>query len=340
VLDGSQGEGGGQILRSALTLSLLTNRPFTIKKIRAHRDKPGLRPQHLAGVRAASLLGNAVVHGADVGSRELTYSPTPFTATDLDIDIGTAGATGLILQTLHFPLALRGDKAVRLTLSGGTFNLRAPSYPFLDSTWRAYMAAMGLPVALSMPRAGFYPRGGGKLDAWIEPGQPKPLELIERGRLLRVRGTAGTANLTRNAVAERMRKRALERLAPLGVPVEIELADWPAPSPGAAISLIAEHAANMSAFVGLGAPGKPAETVADEAVQELLEYEDSMGAVDTHSADQLLLPLAFASGPSNFTVAEISEHLRTNVATISSFIERSIRIQEPTAGEPGRVCVD
>jgi RNA 3'-terminal phosphate cyclase (ATP) len=339
VLDGSKGEGGGQILRSALTLSLLTGRSFTIKKIRANREKPGLRPQHLAAVEAAALLGNAEVRGAAPGSRELTFTPTPYTSRDLDINIGTAGATGLVIQTLHLPLALGGDQPVRLTLTGGTFNLRAPSFSFLESTWRAYLAAMGMPMALAMPRAGFYPRGGGQLDAWIEPARPKPITLIDRGPLVRVRGVSGTANLARNAVAERMRERALNRLAHLGAPLEIEEAEWRGPTPGAALSLIAEHTGTLATFVGLGAPGKPAESVADEAVGELLAYEEAVGAVDPHSADQLLLPLSFADGTSVYTVSETTEHLRTNVDTIRAFLERPIRLEEPEGDRPGRVVV-
>ena len=140
-----EGEGGGQILRTALTLSLLTGRPFRIVKVRANRDKPGLRPQHLTAVQAAAELGDAEVSGAEVGSRDLTFRPGPYTPRDLSFDIGTAGSTALVLQTLHLPLALRADRPVRLTLTGGTFNATAPSFPFLEATWRAHLAALGMP---------------------------------------------------------------------------------------------------------------------------------------------------------------------------------------------------
>jgi RNA 3'-terminal phosphate cyclase (ATP) len=339
VLDGSQGEGGGQILRTALTLSLLTGRPFTINQLRANREKPGLRPQHMAAVEAAALLGEATVEGAVIGARELTFRPRPYTPRDLDINIGTAGATGLVLQTLHLPLALRSDRAVRLTLSGGTFNLKAPSFPFLETTWRSYLAAMGLPISLAMPQTGFFPRGGGRLDVWIEPAQPSPITLLDRGPLVRIRGVAGTANLHRNAVGERMRERAEARLAFLGLPLSIEVAEWHGPSPGAAISLTAEHTDTLATFVGLGALGKPAESVADEAVDELLTYQEASGAVDAHSADQLLLPLALAEGGSVYTVAEITDHLQTNVDTIRAFLDRPIRIEKPEGDRPGRIVI-
>ncbi|APW61422.1 RNA 3'-terminal phosphate cyclase [Paludisphaera borealis] len=344
VLDGSRGEGGGQILRSALTLSLLTGRPFRITKIRANRDKPGLRPQHLKAVEAAALLGGADVAGAEVGSRDLVFRPGQVDPRDLTIDIGTAGSTSLILQTLHLPIALKADTAVRIILTGGTFNPKAPPYPFLDQTWRGHLANLGMPIALAMPAAGFYPRGGGRLEAWIEPARPRPWVRTTRGDLLRIRGVAGTANL-RDDVARRLRDRALERIRDQGwnVDVEIETASWTSPGQGAAISLTAEHAGSTAAtFVGIGERGKPAELVADEAVAELFAFLNVPdGAVDPHSADQILLPLALAEGRSVYTVSEVTEHLRTNAATIRSFLDRSIVVEEAAVpGQPGRVIVE
>ncbi|MBX6312798.1 MAG: RNA 3'-terminal phosphate cyclase [Isosphaeraceae bacterium] len=339
TLDGSHGEGGGQILRTGLTLALLTGRPFQMIKIRAHRDRPGLRPQHLTAVQAAARLGEAEVEGAAVGSSTLVFRPRPYTPRDLEIDIGTAGATALVLQTLHLPLALRADQPVRLTLVGGTFNTKAPSFPFLEATWRHYLALMGMPISLAMPSAGFYPRGGGRLEAWIEPATPRPLTLLDRGPLRGLRGVSMTAHLHRHDVAGRMLARAERRLAERGLAAEIRQAELSAPSPGAAISLTAEHAHCSATFVGLGARGKPAEVVADEAVDELLAYLDAAGAVDPHSADQILLPLALAEGRSAYTVAEVTEHLRTNAATIRAFLDRDIRIEEPTDDQPGRVLI-
>ena len=208
VLDGSRGEGGGQILRTALTLSLLTGRPFRMVKIRANRDQPGLRPQHQKAVEAAAALGEAKVTGGGVGARELTFSPGTYAARDLTIDIGTAGSTGLVVQTLHLPLALRADGPTRLVLTGGTFNPKAPAFPFLATTWCSYMAAFGMPLTLSMPAAGFYPRGGGRLEAWIQPASASRFVMTERGPLRRVYGTAGVANL-RDDISRRLRDRAI-----------------------------------------------------------------------------------------------------------------------------------
>ncbi len=343
-LDGSRGEGGGQILRTALTLSLLTGRSFRIERIRANREKPGLRPQHKTAVEAAAELGDARVVGAAVGSRELSFAPADYEPRDLTLDIGTAGATGLVLQTLHLPLALRSRGAVRVVLVGGTFNPKAPAYPFLDATWRGYLWAFGMPMSLSLPAAGFYPRGGGRLEAWIEPASPRPWVQLGRGPLRRIRLIAGVANL-REEIAHRMRDRAARRLEEAGLAAEvaIETVRWPSPGQGAALSLIAEHDGAIPAtFVGLGARGKPSEAVADEAVDQLLAFEAvAEAAVDPHSADQILLPLAFAPGRSEFTVSEVTEHLRTNVDTIGAFLDRSITIEEPEGeGRPGRVVIE
>ena len=210
VLDGSRGEGGGQILRTALTLSLLTGRPFRMVKIRANRDKPGLRPQHQTAVEAAAELGMPRYPAAGSGSRADVFARN-LRARDLTIDIGTAGSTGLVLQTLHLPMALRADDPTRVVLTGGTFNPKAPAFPFLETTWRGYLAAFGMPLALTMPAAGFYPRGGGRLEAWIEPALRQSIRQTERGPLRRLYGIAGVANL-RDDIARRMRDRAIQRL--------------------------------------------------------------------------------------------------------------------------------
>jgi RNA 3'-terminal phosphate cyclase (ATP) len=341
TLDGSEGEGGGQILRTALSLSLLTGRPFRIVKIRANRDKPGLRPQHLVAVEAAAALGQADVGGASIGSRDLTFRPGPYTPHDLTRDIGTAGSTALVLQTLHLPIAARAAGPVRVALTGGTFNPKAPAFSFLATTWRAHLAAMGMPIAIAMPEAGFYPRGGGRLDAWIEPAQPRAWSSTERGPLVRIRGEAGVANL-RPEIAERMRARVEARLAEHGLTAEIDLVNWKSPGQGTAISLIAEHERAIPAtFVGLGERGKPAEVVADEAVAELLAFVYAEGgAVDPHSADQILLPLSLAEGRSEYTVTEVTEHLRTNARTIQAFLDRTITIEKARHDRPGRVVVE
>ncbi len=274
-------------------------------------------------------------------ARELSFQPGAYEPRDLTIDIGTAGSTGLVLQTLHLPLALRATRPSRIVLAGGTFNPKAPAFPFLESTWRAYLEAFGMPISLAMSSAGFYPRGGGQLEAWIEPARPRAWVQTDRGPLRRIHGLAGVANL-RDDIASRMRDRVVHRLLAHGLSAEIDLVRWTSPGQGAALSLTAEHDGGIPAtFVGLGERGKPSEAVADEAVDQLLAFETvADAAVDPHSADQILLPLAFAAGRSEFTVSEVTDHLRTNVETISAFLDRSITIEEPTEdGQPGRVVI-
>ena len=320
---------------------MLTGRPFRIVKIRAKRDKPGLRPQHLKAVEAAAMLCGAEVAGGSVGSRDLSFRPGKLDLRDLQVDIGTAGATALVLQTLHLPIALRADGAVRLTLSGGTFNTSAPSFPFLERTWRGHLASLGMPIGLSMPLAGYYPEGGGRLEAWIEPSTPGALVLEGRGALVKIRGEANVTHLP-TGIARRMGDQARKVLAGLGYDdVEVAAIQHPGPGQGASISLVAEFEHGPAAtFVGLGKRGKPAEAVADDAVAELVEHLDCPeGAVDPHSADQLLLPLAFAEGSSVYTTTRITDHLRTNVETLAAFLDRPIRIEPSDLGPGGRVIV-
>jgi len=238
---------------------------------------------------------------------------------------------------------MRAETAVRLVLDGGTFNPKAPPYPFLERTWRGHLANLGMPIALAMPSAGFYPRGGGRLEAWIEPAKPRPWVRTTRGDLIRIRGLAGSANL-RDDVAQRLRDRAVARLTEAGwdVGLEIDTVSWPSPGQGAAISLTTEHAgAAPATFVAVGERGKPSEQVADEAVDELLDFlAVPDGAVDPHSADQLLLPLALAEGRSVYTVSRVTEHLRTNAATLRAFLDREIEVEEAVAEDrPGRVVI-
>lgn len=325
-------------MRTALSLSLLTGRPFRITKLRANRTKPGLRPQHLAAVKAAAELSQARVAGDHIGSRMLTFCPGDLAPRDAVYDIGTAGATALVLQTLHLPIALRAESAVRVSLLGGTFNPMAPSFPFLERTWVGTMRRIGLPITIGMPTAGFYPVGAGRLEAWIEPGRPRGLSLRERGPLKALRVTAGVANLP-IGIAERMSARAEGVLAARGLSAEIDIVEWTTAARGTAIAISAEHEGFTATFVAHGERGKPAEVVAEEAVAELLDYEDSRGVVDLYTADQILLPLTLAEAPSVYTVTELSTHLRTNAATIGAFLDRAITLIEPRGDAPGRVEV-
>jgi RNA 3'-terminal phosphate cyclase (ATP) len=334
-LDGSYGEGGGQILRTSLALSLLTGRPFRLRNVRSGRPKPGLRPQHLMAVRAAAKVGSACLGGASVGSTDLTFEPGAISAGRYRFDIGSAGSTGLVLQTIYLPLALRGDAPSYVTLIGGTHNDKAPCFHFLDVTWRAYLERMGLPLSLRMLRPGFYPRGGGEIVAHIPPAPRLRGVTLPRRSEATVRGFSAAAGLPTHVI-ERQARRAAFRLKQIGVEAELREEKWEG-GPGSVMALVVDAEPAPSLFFGPGARGKPAEAVADEAADQAISYlRAAPAAVDAHSADQVVLPLALAEGPSEYTVAEMTQHLLTNVATIRQFVEREITC-EGYLGAPGVV---
>jgi RNA 3'-terminal phosphate cyclase (ATP) len=338
-IDGSFGEGGGQILRTSLALALVTGKAFHLRNVRARRPKPGLQPQHLMSVRAAATIGKAEVRGATLKSQDLVFEPGPVSAGRYHFAIGTAGATGLVLHTVYLPLALRGDGPTELVLEGGTHVSTSPCFHFLDSTWRAYLEAVGLSIKLKLVRPGFYPRGGGRVDVHIQPA-PKVggLKLLERGPVKKVAGLSAVASLPEE-IGKRQARRATNRLRSLGLPVAIREESW-ASGPGTVLALELDTAPAPTLFFGLGARGKPAERVADEAADQAIAYLNAApAAVDSHSADQIVLPLALADGPSEFSVACVTQHLLTNIAVIQQFVERGITC---SAGEgcSGTICID
>ncbi len=336
-LDGSFGEGGGQILRTSLALSLLTGRPFHLRNVRARRPKPGLQPQHLRSVLAAAAIGSAAVKGASIGSTDLEFTPGEVIGGSHRFDIGTAGATGLVLHTIYLPLALRGGGPSEVTLVGGTHVKTSPTFHFLDATWRRYLERMGLHVSLRLDRPGFYPRGGGVVRAFLQPcPRLRGLTLGERGPVT-ITGVSAVAGLDAN-IARRQARRAAFRLKQQGYAARIEEETWEG-GPGTVIVLYVETGSVPATFVALGARGKPAEAVADEAADEALAYLHAGDAlVDPHSADQLVLPLALAEGPSEYRTTAVTLHLTTNAAVIRRFLDREI-VVEGEEGNPGRVLV-
>jgi RNA 3'-terminal phosphate cyclase (ATP) len=337
-LDGSFGEGGGQILRTSLTLALLTGKAFHLRNVRARRAKPGLQPQHLMSVRAAATIGQAQVRGASLHSSDLVFEPGPVAAGTYHFAIGTAGAVSLVLHTLYLPLALRGDSPSELVLTGGTHVSTSPCYHFLDVTWRPYLELLGLHLKLKMRRPGFYPRGGGVLEAHVQPcPRLRAFNLADRKPVTAVTGFSAVAGLPEQ-IAARQARRALNRLKRSGLKVRIPEETWEG-GPGTVLGLTLQTAPVPAFFFGLGARGKPAERVADEAADQLLAFLDAdPAAVDAHSADQLVLPLALAGGPSAFSVAEVTSHLVTNVAMIRRFVDRDI-VCEGEEGGPGSVRI-
>lgn len=337
-LDGSFGEGGGQILRTSLALSLLTGRPFHLRNVRAGRAKPGLQPQHLMSVRSATAIGAAQLRGASRGSTDLVFDPGPIQPGKYRFDVGTAGATGLVLHTVYLPLALRGGATPsELTLIGGTHVTTSPCFHFLDVTWRRYLEAFGLRMSLKMIRPGFYPRGGGVVEVHIQPcPRLRGASLPERGPV-KAAGFSAVAGLP-ESIAHRQARRAAYRLRERGLEVDFREETWEG-GPGSVLAVELKTAPAPTLFFGLGARGRPAERVADEAVDQAIAYLDADGAlVDAHSADQIVLPLALAEGPSNYRVTEVTSHLTTNIAVIRRFVERDI-VCEGAEGGPGRVRI-
>jgi RNA 3'-terminal phosphate cyclase (ATP) len=341
-IDGSHGEGGGQILRTALALSCLYRKPFRIVNIRRNRKKPGLQPQHLTGVRAAQAISGAKVTGDNTGSMELAFSPGEVKAGEYSFDVGTAGSTLLVLQTLLPPLFLAESES-RITLIGGTHVPFSPSYHYVSDVFAPALAKLGLEVRLSIDSCGFYPRGGGKIHAEIQPaGKLLPLRNPERGRLREITGFSAVGRLP-GSIAERQRKAAAETIrSGIGGPApgaRIELLDVPTPGRGTFLFLRAESENSVAGFTALGAIGKRAETVGEEAARYFLGYYSTDTALDPNLPDQIIPYLSRSAERSVFTTSRITQHLLTNLWVTGLFQTFTHRI-EGTTGEPGRVTIN
>jgi len=345
-IDGSYGEGGGQILRSALTLSALLGRPIRLEKIRTRRRQPGLRPQHLTAVRAVAQICDAELDGDALDSRSLTFVPRcPPQAGHYCFDVqdaaqgGSAGAVSLILQAVLLPLALaRGDSTI--VLHGGTHVAWSPPVHYLQEIYLPILARLGVQAAVELERWGWYPRGGGQVTCRVEGlGAPatirplSPLCLTERRGLRHITGISATSNLP-DHIGQRQRDRAVKLLRSHGFKPEMEIVDAPSPGPGTCVFLRAEFKGAVAGFTGYGRLRKPAEKVAEEAARAFLAYQRSGGAVDRYLADQLILPLALASGESSFTTGKVTEHLRTNAWLVEQFLPVQVAI-----GDDRRVWV-
>jgi RNA 3'-terminal phosphate cyclase (ATP) len=328
-IDGSIGEGGGQILRSALALSLVTGEGIEIQNIRLHRPKPGLMPQHLKAVEAAAAVGSARVEGAQLQSLALLFAPTTICSGDFEFDVGTAGNTPLVLQTIFLPLSF-AQRASSVTLIGGTHVPWSPCFHYLDLHWLPYMRQIGFAAELKLELAGFYPYGGGRMRADIRPATKlTPLDIRERGALKSICGISAIANLDWS-VAERQKRQASKRLRELSQDIEIETIQMPSRFRSTMLLLIATFEGSKCCFFGLGELGKRAERVADEAVDQLLQFLATEGAIDHHLADQLILPLALVPGVSELKPDKITKHLITNANVIRMFLPVEIQI----LGEP------
>jgi RNA 3'-phosphate cyclase len=336
-IDGAIGEGGGQVLRTSLALSLITGQSFHMRKIRAGRAKPGLQAQHLMSVKAAAEIGRAKVRGAHLGSSDLLFEPGEVTPGGFHFKIGTAGATSLVLHTIYLPLALAGG-ASSIVIEGGTHVKASPCFHFLAHSWRTYMQGLGIQIELTLDRVGFYPRGGGLIRAQIEAcAGIQPFCGLATPSIASAIIHVGSAGIP-DHVADRLTQTAVAGLASLGLQASTMREVWSG-GPGCMLGIELPTAPAPTFFFGLGEKGKSAEAVAADAVDQVAAYLTALPlGVDEHSADQLLLPLALAAGRSEFPVSAISSHLRTNADIIRKFVDRGISCLGED-GEPGRVVI-
>jgi len=325
------------VLRTALALSILTQTPVHLYNIRAGRQKPGLQPQHLKSVEAAAAICGGEVRGAALQSRELIFAPGEVHAGHYRFDIGTAGAATLVLQTIFFPLA-RAKESSTLTIRGGTHVPHSPAFHYLALQWLPMMQKLGFWARIELEQAGFFPEGGGVIQAHLRPaGEIAPLEQVQPGALRRVRGISASANLGAD-IPKRQKLQALRRLEPLCHDSKIETLELPSIGKGTMLLVQAEFESASCCYFGLGAIGKRAERVADEAVDSLERFIASGAAVDEYLADQLVLSLVFAAGSSRYRTTCITRHLITQAELVKLFLPARVEIDAPE-GSPGTVSI-
>ncbi|MCK4546433.1 MAG: RNA 3'-phosphate cyclase [Candidatus Eisenbacteria sp.] len=337
-IDGSKGEGGGQVLRTALSLSAWLGKPFRITRIRAGRPQPGLKAQHLTSVRAVAQVCGATVEGAEGGSRTLTFTPGAIRPGNYDEEVGTAGATTLVAQAAALPL-LRANGVSLLRIRGGTHVAWSPPLDYLRSVYAPVLALLGLQLRPRLLRYGFYPRGGGQIGievtgqaAGSSAGSPapqaKPLRLKRPSRKqIRIETTAVVCSLPGN-IAERMVKMVARRLKARNWPTETRIVEKRG-STGTYVFIRVFSDTRLNAggdsliaggFTGLAESGKRADKVSLQTADQALAFLESDACLDLHLADQLLLPAVLSGTALTFTTDRITRHLRTNAETISRFL--------------------
>lgn len=322
-INGSVGEGGGQILRTSLSLAMCTGQAFTLVRIRARRSKPGLMRQHLTCVQAAATVSGAAVRGAELGSATLVFEPGPVKAGDYEFSVGTAGSCTLVLQTLWPALMLTASPS-RLKLAGGTHNPMAPPFHFLERCYAPLLRRLGAESDLELRRLGFYPAGGGEIDVTVHPAAEmlRPFDLVDRGRPVEA-----YAECLAPALPAAVARRELDHLGrALGWDAE-QLRTPPVrqnEGPGNALmaTLVYENVVDL--FTQFGEKGVSSDAVAAALVKEVSAYQSSAAALGPHLADQWALPLALAvwrrAGKGAYTCTELTDHATTNFAVIERFL--------------------
>ncbi len=320
TLDGGTGESGGQMLRTALALSLARGVGFEMRNIRARRPRPGLRPEHVAAVRGAALASDAKVHGGFDGSQELHFEPGPLSPGDFTLDVPSTGSACLVLQALLPPLALAGGVSrIRIT-EGVTHGPASPSAHYLVHHWTKAVAVMGYQTEIALIRTGFHPRGNGAMEAMVRPlADARYLSFESRGRLRRILGFAGAGRIKTN-IAGRLREAASRRLwEVLRLEVEWSVEELLSASPGSHLLLAAEFETGRAAFAVLGERGTRPELLGDRLARTLLRFLEGESAVDPHLADQLIVPMALCGRGGRLTTSEVTGHLVTMVEVLERF---------------------
>ena len=324
-IDGSLGEGGGQILRTSLALSLVTGKAVELRNIRAGRKRPGLMKQHLAAVRAAAAVSDAEVSGAELGSQHISFSPAGVRGGSHHFDVGSAGSCTLVLQTV-LPALMVADGPSEVLLRGGTHNPMAPPFDFVQKAFLPLIGAMGPEVQASLERHGFYPAGGGSACVSILPSKSlKPLDLRERGSLVGIGGRALLSNLPMH-IGEREISVLKKRLdLPDGSFEIVPVREPRGPGNAVVLEVVSENITEV--FTGFGFRGIRAEDLAGGAAEEAGEYLGAGVPVGRHLADQLLLPMALA-GAGSFETLSPTAHTLTNIAVIKEFVNVSIHTKQ------------
>ena len=325
VIDGSTGEGGGQILRTSLTLSCITGKSLHIENIRAARRNPGLAKQHLSCVRAASQICNGLAQGATKGSQVLDFIPGPIRNGDFHFDIGSAGSASLVIQTI-LPALFLADKPSTVTVTGGTHNPMAPPFDFLDETFLPAVSTAGFDGICTLIRHGFFPAGGGKITFNIQPWQEskgKIINLYTPNTEPHIHGRIYTAKLPEH-VAQRQRKLLLHSDLNIHNVEHINVKDSDGPGNCAMIRLCSSE--HTTVFTAFGKRGKPSEQVISEVTSLAKYFLAGDAAVDRFLADQLLIYMAIAKAGS-FTTNELSSHLKTNMEVIKKFLPVNFSVE-------------
>lgn len=325
TIDGSLGEGGGQILRSSLALSIITGTPFRIVNIRARRKRPGLMRQHLAAVHAAQAVSQAGVSGDQVGSTELVFRPAGVRAGEHRFVVGTAGSATLVFQTV-LPALLRAPMPSALTFEGGTHNPMAPPFEFVSRTFVPVLRKMGARVTVELERPGFYPAGGGRFHVQIDPvAALQPIELVDRGPVRRCEAEALLSDLPEH-IAERELDALCEPLQWSRQWGHVQQVEQPL-GPGNVLLATIESEHITEVLAGFGEKGVRAEEVASRLAREVRRYLRAEVPVGEHLADQLLLPMALAGG-GVFRTLPLSRHAHTQIEVMRRFMECDVRVRD------------